>query len=168
MPVLVFRYLEVEDDAQEHTGNLQVEGDPVKKRKIISERIVNVGSGAAMDIRLKSNGSFENGEFRFQKGHALDPWPLPVDNVIGPDNGNPNLQVCYLRNEGNVSILKNSATELLLTYKDVFGRECETIFECCGNIFVPPKGEPLKALGSLWKRRTHRIPFEIPSSPPSG
>jgi hypothetical protein len=80
MPVLVLRFLF-------ETG-------------FISERIVNIGEGPALDIRLQSNGVFSNGQLeRFEKGRTLKTWPLPIDNSIGPDNGNPALQVCYLVNK---------------------------------------------------------------------
>jgi hypothetical protein len=120
MPVLVFRFLEEKD--------------------FVSERIVNIGQGPALDIRLQSNGVFNNGQLQgFQKGHSLETWPLPIDNSIGPDNGNPALQVCYLISTGHSSILKHPDAELLLTYKDVFGREFQTRFVNLENKFAPVK-----------------------------
>ena len=111
MPVLIFRFLE--------------ESHPVQ----ISERIVNVGSGPALDIYLESNGIFQNNQLTgFSKNSNLKKWPLPVYNCIGPDNGNPNLQVCFLVTKQGLSVFKNHDAEFLLTYKDVFGRTFKTRF----------------------------------------
>lgn len=94
-----------------------------------------------MDIKLESNGIFKNGNVvKFQRGRALERWPLPVDNIIGPDTGNPDLQVCYLVNKDELSILKRPEVELLLTYRDVFGRKYKTRFVDVENRFEPPRG----------------------------
>lgn len=122
MPVLVFRFRD----------------EPEKK--YIGERMVNVGVGPALDIRLQSNAVFKDNQFvEFEKGRVLEPWRLPVDNIIGPDNGDPELQVCYFLSQLNTSILKNPDVELLATYKDVFGREFRTRFMNLENKFEQVK-----------------------------
>ena len=129
MPVLVFRF----------TVNEETDG--------VSERIINIGNGPALDIELKSNAGFEKSNAtgglamtrKYRIGSPLEPWPenYPVDNSIGPDTGNSDTQVCYLNNKG-ISILKDPALELLLTYRDIFGRECQTRFVNLENQFEPP------------------------------
>ncbi len=122
MPVVVFRFRLDQGKAQ--------------------ERMVNIGSGPALDIQLETN-LILNGDtvtgFNRNQLTALPPT-LPVDNVLGPDNGDPDMQICFMISPNGVSVLKNREAIFKVTYKDVFGRKHETIFQDCKNNFKSPRG----------------------------
>ena len=114
---------------------------PSKLVKSNSELIVNIGSGPALDIYLKSNGEFqEKTLISFNKKiKSLNLWPQPLDNCIGPCNGNLELQICFNITCGELEILKNEDAQLLLEYKDIFGRKYKTRFENKINKFESVK-----------------------------
>lgn len=78
-PVIVFRFRHIKGSG----------GGPITQ-----DRIVNVGNGPAMQLALYSNLIIaENGETSFSD--HLKPWSLPIDNVLGPESGDPEMQICF-------------------------------------------------------------------------
>ena len=127
IPVIVFRFREAKDRS----------GIP-----IIEDRMVNIGSGPALDISLKTNGRTFDSKFgNFNEHNTLQSMSeFPIDNVLGVDNGDPQMQICFLVGKGKASILKNPKIVFEVTYKDIFNRPFKTVFKKCKNEFRMIKG----------------------------
>lgn len=125
IPVIVFRFRHIPEQLNQHI---------VRETQ---ERLVNIGSGPALDIQLTTNQKFDGLEMAGKDADGLMPWPnkYPVDNVLGPDSGDPDMQVCFMARTGGLSILKDPTLVLKVRYKDIFGRSYETIFKNCKNEF---------------------------------
>lgn len=79
-------------------------------------RLVNVGSGPAFIDRFETNGvpNYTDGQ------HV-------IDQVIGPDVGDPDLQIAFA--EGGPDVVRNPKVKIGIRYHDIYGQSFETIYE---------------------------------------
>lgn len=128
MPVVVFRFRHIRHMDRQQLVEIETQ-----------ERIVNIGSGPALNIQLRTNGELGGVAVGMldKDEDGLMPWPSGyiVDNVLGPDSGDPDMQICFARTSGDVSLLKNPKLILKATYNDVFGRQFKTLYKNCENKF---------------------------------
>ena len=142
MPVVVFRFRHSQGKG----------GGPVTE-----ERLVNIGTGPALHLTLYSNVDVKDGAIvGINKGAKLEKWPLPVDNVLGPEIGDAHMQICFLTTEGaDRSILRNPDLVLRVLYQDVFGRKYATNFENLKNDFHLGKDSKMDK-ESAWQEYTRK------------
>ncbi len=113
-PIIVFRFRHAKGSG----------GGPVTQ-----DRMVNVGSGPALHIALYSNLVVSENGGDASLSDQLRPWPLPVDNVLGPESGDPDMQICFNVGQGEVkTLLRAEGVKLSVKYEDIFGRKFATDF----------------------------------------
>jgi len=113
-PIIVFRF-------RHATGSGEV--------PVTQDRMVNVGSGPALHIALYSNLTFSENGGDVSFTDQLKPWPLPIDNILGPESGDPEMQICFNVGQGEGrTLLRGEGVKLSVKYEDIFGRKFATDF----------------------------------------
>lgn len=108
-----------------------------KKQFGLSTRILNVGSGPALKIRLYSNLDNPNDVFSATRFHiSLQLWKhnnFVFGKPLGPDSGDPDLHIAFCsselrdKREDCYSPLLDDKVIIFADYEDIFGRNFVTI-----------------------------------------
>jgi len=96
-----------------------------------SYRLVNAGDGPAVKLSLRLGESVPE-----DLAKRL-PAPLPYDDALPPDRGDPNLQIAFGFSDkptaADQPILKDPRLVLTCEYEDVWRRRYRTVYEACSH-----------------------------------
>jgi hypothetical protein len=93
-------------------------------------RLVNVGRGPAFIDYFHTTGL---GAYSRPDGD----WTHDIDKVIGPDVGDPYLQVAFAQ-DAHPSVLRESGVTIIIRYHDIAGRVFESGIRQGEPFFEPP------------------------------